>query len=92
MLQWYAGKKLWRKSKNAPNYTLAPKIPIVKKHSKQINLGEISPYRFLNQLLKRNHAKDIKNKTNMKMALDNKKVAVMRLSAVWITCYSFITI
>lgn len=58
-------QKLWKKSKNAPSYTLAPEIPLVEKHDKQINLGEISPYRFLNQLLKRNQAKDIKN--NMKM-------------------------
>lgn len=57
MLQWYAGKKSWRKSKNVPNYTVAPEISLVEKHGKQINLGEISPYRFLKGLLKRNHAK-----------------------------------
>lgn len=66
VLQWNAGKKLWRKSKNAPNCTLAPEISLVKNHGKQVNLGEISPYRFLNQLLKSDHAKYIRSKNNMK--------------------------
>lgn len=50
MLQWCAGKKRWRKSKNVPNHILAPEISLVEKHGKEINLGEISPYRFLKLL------------------------------------------
>lgn len=61
-------QKLWRKTKNAPNYTLAPEISLVEKHGKQINLGEIALHRSLNQLLKKKHAKCIKNKNNVKTA------------------------
>lgn len=64
VLQWYAGKNFEEKVKMLP---IAPEISSVKKQGKQINLGEISSHRFLNQLFKSDHAKYIKN-NNIKMA------------------------
>lgn len=61
VLQWYAGKNFGEKVK------IAPEISSVKKQGKQINLGEISSHRFLNQLFKSDRAKYIKN-NNIKMA------------------------
>lgn len=59
-----AGKNFGEKAKMLP---IPPEISSVKKQGKQINLGEIPSYRFLNQLFKSDRAKYIKNKST-KMA------------------------